>query len=229
MDDTRDAQGMKDEMAAILIAGGEAPSFLPWKSEDLVGMRVVAADSGWDTALRLGIPVNLLVGDMDSVTDRDIPSSVDVRRFPVAKDDSDTALALKVITHEWRADVWHLVGGGGGRLDHLADIFTLFRTYGPPVSWHTAHEKLVLVTSEAAIDVSSPGARVSLIPAWGDARSHVTTRGLAWDVQDYPVNAGNISLSNISHGTVFHVSVTGDPVFVITDITDIRNQARDIH
>lgn len=206
------------KMTAILIVGGEAPASLPWKVEEMRDMRVVAADSGWDTAVKLGLPVTMLVGDMDSVNTRDFPSAVEVRRFPSDKDDSDTALALKIITRELQAASWLLVGGGGGRLDHLMDIFSLFRTYGPPAQWFTAHEKLTLVTASMDIQVLHQGATVSIIPVWGDARSVVTTHGLKWEVRDYPIEAGNISLSNICVGNVFHVEVTGDPVFVGTDI-----------
>ncbi|MGI9667440.1 MAG: hypothetical protein ACR2N2_10100, partial [Acidimicrobiia bacterium] len=49
---------------AVIIAGGDAvsPITVP------VGAIVIAADSGYDEAVRQAIPVDLIVGDMDSIS-----------------------------------------------------------------------------------------------------------------------------------------------------------------
>ena len=83
---------------------------------------VVAADGGLGEANRLGVAVDLLVGDLDSASPADVESfearGGDVRRHPVDKDATDLDLA---ITEAIVAGVGHVVvvGGDGGRLDHL--------------------------------------------------------------------------------------------------------------
>ena len=55
---------------------------------------VIAADSGMDHALALGVEVDLLVGDLDSVLPESIPLAKRVERHPWDKDVTDLELAL---------------------------------------------------------------------------------------------------------------------------------------
>ena len=75
----------------LVFAGGDAPNTavlqeLP--SPDLV----VAADSGYDSAIDLGFRVDALVGDLDSIRAINIPDHVVVERHPTNKDASDLEL-----------------------------------------------------------------------------------------------------------------------------------------
>src|SRR5262249_7408219 len=83
---------------------------------------VVAADSGVEHALALGCTVDLVVGDFDSAdpdaVDAAVTAGAEVRRYPQAKDKSDLELALDA-AHERGASRLIVVGGAGGRLDHL--------------------------------------------------------------------------------------------------------------
>ena len=83
---------------------------------------VVAADSGLAEANRLGVRVDLLVGDMDSVRPGDLEAyeraGGEVQRHPEDKDatDLDLAITAAIVAGAARLTV---VGGDGGRLDHL--------------------------------------------------------------------------------------------------------------
>ena len=68
-------------LTGLLLTGGDGPSradLNPFLSS--IGP-IVAADSGYDLALSLGIEPELIVGDMDSVRDCSFPEWK-VRRFP---------------------------------------------------------------------------------------------------------------------------------------------------
>ncbi len=83
---------------------------------------VVAADSGAIHATRLGFAVDRLVGDLDStpaelVTALEAAGTV-VERHPTTKDQTDLALAIDVALALEPAAIT-IVGGHGGRLDHL--------------------------------------------------------------------------------------------------------------
>lgn len=81
---------------------------------------IIAADGGMKFLLENDIKPDLWMGDMDSVKD-DIRDKVE-ERYPELlisscspiKDDTDTALALYVITNEGIKDI-HVFGGMGGR------------------------------------------------------------------------------------------------------------------
>jgi len=102
---------------AWVVTGGEPPD------PDLLGelappQLVVAADSGADVARGLGVLPDVIVGDFDSVTPAGAAAVAEQRRFPVDKDATDLALALAEARDRGAGSIT-VVGGGGGRLDHL--------------------------------------------------------------------------------------------------------------
>ncbi len=81
--------------------------------EDLV----IAADSGFDTAVALGVTPSVMVGDFDSVKAKKIPDDVEIYRVPVKKDLTDTQLAVEIALSRGMRDLV-MIGGLSGRLDH---------------------------------------------------------------------------------------------------------------
>ena len=79
------------------------------------GDLVIAADGGFDHLIRIGARCDLLVGDLDSI--KDVPTGVEVVRFPVRKDETDMHLAyLEGASRGYRD--FYILGGTGGREDH---------------------------------------------------------------------------------------------------------------
>ena len=83
------------------------------KGEDLV----IAADSGWSNAVTLGEHPTVLLGDFDSLGEKNIPKGVEVIRVPAEKDLTDTQLAVDLALSKGARDVV-IIGGLSGRLDH---------------------------------------------------------------------------------------------------------------
>ncbi len=90
---------------------------------------IIAADSGYLTAKRLGVRVDMLIGDLDSL-DRDKLSEHELDEIekilvsPI-KDDTDTQLAIDTALSRGATHIT-LIGGLGGRLDHtLSSVFML--------------------------------------------------------------------------------------------------------
>ena len=105
---------------AVVFIGGEAPH--PDVLDQLPSPRwVIAADSGFDHAHRLAVTVDLLVGDLDSISERgrvlarkrDTPTEC----FPTDKDFTDTELALRAAVRHGAQRIT-VVSGVGPRLDH---------------------------------------------------------------------------------------------------------------
>ena len=117
-------------MNAYIITGGDILlKNISVKTEE--GDIVIAADSGYKTALDLKLPVDILIGDMDSLK-CDIPKGIEVIKLPEEKDLTDTEAAL-ALALEKGADNITIIGGIGSRLDHtlasvsvLEDIEALF-------------------------------------------------------------------------------------------------------
>jgi thiamine pyrophosphokinase len=103
-------------MRAYIYTGGEIfPDNITEhpKGDDLV----IAADSGWNNAKALGEKPTILLGDFDSLGEKNIPKGVEVIRVPAEKDLTDTQLAVDLALSKGARDIV-IVGGLSGRLDH---------------------------------------------------------------------------------------------------------------
>ena len=88
---------------------------------------VIAADSGYDNAKKLGYAerCDFIVGDFDSTKERAFCSRAKIVRVPAEKDETDTQLAINTAI-EKGADEFYIVGGLSGRLDHtLSNLYLL--------------------------------------------------------------------------------------------------------
>jgi thiamine pyrophosphokinase len=90
---------------------------------------VIAADSGLEQAARLGLAVDLVIGDFDSVDPAALAAAKDagatIEPYPAEKDFTDLELALRAALRFGARRVV-VVGGWGGRIDHeLANLLLL--------------------------------------------------------------------------------------------------------
>ena len=103
-------------MNAYIFTGGDvnlkAIKITP-EADDIV----IAADSGYKTATALGINVNILVGDMDSLHSVPHSDSLEVIRLPEEKDVTDTQAAVELAIERGASGIY-IVGGIGSRFDH---------------------------------------------------------------------------------------------------------------
>jgi thiamine pyrophosphokinase len=167
---------------------------------------VVAADSGYHLAQLLSMRVDLLIGDLDSI-DPDVDlSDTEVLRHPPDKEKSDLELAIDAASARGATNLV-VVGGGGGRLDHLLANAAVIAAYSEaPVQWFTGAE-IVYVVSGTQVIRGSIGDLVTLLAAGGDARG-VTTRNLRYPLDRETLPFGSArGLSNVMLTTEAEVTV----------------------
>ncbi len=213
-------------MDALLVTGGEAPPRSRLEAR-FGGMGLIcAADSGLDTLVSWGLEPGLIVGDMDSVSSAGL-----VGRFPLAelrlaprdKDETDTELGLEELAARG-ADRIILAGGGGGRLDHLLAIRSLFerrramplkRARPRPAEWHTAHEAAYLVEAGSGIVLeAAPGSTVSVFPLADGARG-MRSEGLAWPLEGLAWGPSDCGVSNVASEGRFGVRAGSGDLLVV--------------
>jgi len=159
------------------------------------GAQVVAADSGIDHAHALGLVVDLAIGDFDSVSAEGLTRAGDegaaVERHPGAKDATDLELALDAALALRPARI-HVLGGHGGRLDHLLANALLLAapTYaGIVVTAQMGAARVAIVWQRT--ELTGPlGDTVSLVPLHGRVDG-VTTAGLRYPLVDEPLLPGS--------------------------------------
>lgn len=203
---------------AIVIAGGdEVPdAVLDDLPED--GW-VVAADSGADHARRLGLTVDVIVGDLDSIDPATLLAfpSATVHDHPADKDATDLELALQLVAADPDVSRVVVIGGSGGRLDHfLANAATVASPSlaHVDVEW-IAHPGRVTVVHDHARLHGSVGEQVSLIPIGGDVLG-VRTTGLRWPLREETLLFGSSrGVSNELSKAVATVTVTGGVLLAV--------------
>jgi thiamine pyrophosphokinase len=180
----------------------------------------VAADSGVDHALALGLAITVAVGDFDSVTDAGLAAAGDagarIERHPVAKDRTDLDLAL-VRALELGARRIVVVGGHGGRVDHfLANALLLGadRYAGAVIEARFGPARLHVVRHRITL-AGAPGDLVSLL-AVGGAAEGVTTTGLRYALHEETLEpASSRGVSNELAGPAASVALRRGTLLVV--------------
>lgn len=177
---------------------------------------LVAADSGADAALALGLRVDVIVGDFDSVSSQALAAAGRQRRHPVDKDATDLELALRE-ARDLGAERITLIGGGGGRLDHFLGNLAVLGSEdlaGVAVDALMGKARLWVVRSRQEIS-GRAGQVVSLLPLGGPARG-VHTSGLRWALSGETLSAGSTrGVSNEMTGSRATVSLEGGVLLAI--------------
>ena len=106
-------------MKAFIFCGGAIfPQYINEIRED--SDLVIAADSGYRNALSVGFPIDILVGDFDSLGD--IPDGVgEVVRLPAEKDMTDTQYAVDLAIKRGATELV-IVASTSGRFDHALSL-----------------------------------------------------------------------------------------------------------
>lgn len=118
----------------VLVAGGPESVWPKLPKSEKKFVRWIGIDRGAWRLLKHGIIPDIAVGDFDSLSDDErselMENVVDVVRVPPEKDLTDTELAFKIALERFpQAEKYQLIGGTGGRLDHL--LANLFLVYQP--------------------------------------------------------------------------------------------------
>jgi thiamine pyrophosphokinase len=186
------------EMAETIVvfAGGDPP---PASVLDGLppGAYVIAADSGFDHATRLGVKVDLLVGDLDSISAAGLGLAGEIEQHPTDKNATDLAIALDAAARKEPSRVI-VVGGSGGRIDHFlanAALLTASVYSELKLTWLPGDSAIHVVRDRIELS-GSPGDVVSLLPYGGPARG-VSTDGLRWPLTDAVLAPGtSLGVSN---------------------------------
>lgn len=181
---------------------------------------VIAADSGLDVAVAMGRRVDLVVGDMDSVTPSSLEcverAGAEVRRYPTDKDATDLELALDAAVAAG-SDRVVVIGSSSGRMDHLLGgaLVLASPAYASVEVEGWLGGALVVPVHDRRRVLTVRGATVSLVPVFGAAED-VTTEGLRWALRSARLEPGTTrGVSNEALGDSIEVSLGGGTLLVV--------------
>jgi thiamine pyrophosphokinase len=212
-----------EDLLGVIFTGGEGPP-VPVIQKVLVGKNafLTAADSGLITAEDAGFKPDLIIGDMDSVPFERLKKypSGSVMRFNHDKDYTDTELALQEVIKKGCDKIW-IIGGGGGRIDHLFGIRSLFERDIFPHRWITDTADIYCLDAGGEENVLSLKLEkktcVSVFPL-GDGPWKAASSGLKWQLMGLSWERGFFGLSNITTEGLFSIKAEEGRFMVIVPL-----------
>jgi len=195
----------------VVLAGGPPPP-VRWKGVLRAAALVVAADRGVRHAIALGLRVDVAVGDFDSISADELEAVRSagglIERHPPDKDTTDLELALAVALRFAPSRIL-VVGGAGGRLDHLFGELSVLAADGyaaVEVDALLGRARVHVVRGERLL-VGRPGETISLFAMHGSALG-VSTEGLRYPLRGDTLEPGSgRGISNVFTGTEAHIAV----------------------
>ncbi len=207
------------EKYAVILTGGYFPCQETVEKYSNSAEFIIAADSGFDMAVDYGVSVHFVVGDMDSVVNCELFQLFpDDKKLIVSheKDETDTELALqKCWDLGYKSNI--VIGGGGGRLDHIFGILWLFQRKIHPTKWVTDNETVTLIDGEITC-TTEIGERISIFPLTECVRG-MSSKGLKWELTGLQWERGDMGLSNETVDEKFTIKVSDGKLLMIRSNT----------
>ena len=189
-------------MRTVIFANGELSS--PEKTRALIqpGDYLIAADGGLRNMQSLGIKPNMLVGDMDSLDEREVAeissNSAELIQHPREKDQTDLELAVAEAAARGGNPII-ITAALGGRLDMtIANLMLLANDdlKGCDLRIHDGSQEAFIVRGHRKV-AGKKGDRVSLLAIGGLARG-IRTDGLRYPLRDETLHTGETrGISNV--------------------------------
>jgi thiamine pyrophosphokinase len=181
-------------MRYFIFANGELSNF----QIKLPGERfIIAADGGASHCLKLGIIPQVVIGDIDSISDEAIAtletSGSKFVRYPADKDETDLELALNYAVEEGASEIT-TYGLLGGRWDmSLANILLLASPRFKKVNFQIidGNSEMFILRGGNTIELNGmPGDMVSAIPLTPQTKG-ITYSGLRWHLENATLGFGS--------------------------------------
>lgn len=210
----------ENNMKVVIVANGEIKNinFLKYviKNSD----HIICADGAAKYLMDLNICPNLLVGDLDSIDEKTLEwaekNNIEIQRFPVKKDMTDTELAVESALKQ-NPDKITIIGAIGSRLDHsLGNIMLLYKIHKLGIDAAVVNEiNHITIVSDVLKMKCRVGETISIIPIGGDARG-VTLEGLEYSLTDHNIKMGSsLGISNKSVSEEIIISVKDGILLVV--------------
>ncbi len=207
----------------IIIANGRAPSkrvinfFLKKNYSTLI-----CADGGANSALKLGLVPDFIIGDLDSISKDAIRHYSDKSKIIkiTRQSDTDVEKCLKFAISKGYTEAL-LLGVTGDRLDHtICNLGIVLKFYSRIKCNIVAENSFLTPTNRTVILKSKSGETISLYGF--NAKTKITSTGLKYPLRNSVLLFGQReSTSNVSLSNEVKLVVKGGIVFIIRDFNFI--------
>lgn len=183
---------------------------------------IICADGGANSARKLNIMPDFIIGDLDSITDKNLKYYSDKSSIIkyTRQSDTDVDKCIKFAIKNKFAQVV-LTGVTGDRLDHTICNLGMVIKYLPKIKIYIAAEKSFLIPANEQIKFSSiPGEIISIYAF--DNKTKITSTGLKYRLNNSTLPFGvKESTSNVSISDIVTIKVKNGIAFIIRELQSI--------
>ena len=184
---------------------------------------IIGADRGYFTLVENGFKPNVALGDFDSYN-----GEIDCENtivFPVKKDYTDSALAVKYATEQGYTKIV-IFGGIGGELDHTIANLSLLAEYtekGIDISFIDGNNALFAIHNSLVRFDEQASGRISVF-SFGDKAQGVFEQGLLYSLNNFELtNKVALGVSNEFIGEKSIISVKNGTLLIYTSRENFEN------
>ena len=182
------------------------------------GDLVIAADGGYDTLMQRGYDCHIFVGDMDSLNEK--PKDVEILRFPIEKDETDTFLAYREGVKRGYTN-FRIYGGVGGRIDHtFANIsLLLYAKNENNTATLVADGYEIFAIKNEKTELFGKEKKTFSVFAFGEDARGVTIKGAKYEVENVSLSpAFPLGVSNSFKGEKCEIEVGCGSLLIMQEI-----------
>jgi thiamine pyrophosphokinase len=185
---------------------------------------VIAADRGAVWCLAAGITPDIVVGDMDSITEEVFQTikakGIEIARYDRKKDMTDTQIAMDMAVSRG-ADNIDIIAGIGSRFDHsMANVHLLYRALKRNVAAKiiTGNHEIFLIKMKTTI-YNESGTLISFLPLGLHAEG-VYLKGFEYELEDAELNMDfPVGISNVITSDTAEIQV-GEGILLAVIVRD---------
>ncbi len=207
----------------LIIANGKPPDISVIEYFKKEGYSTIyCADGGSNSAKKLGIIPDYIIGDFDSITEETKLFFQNKSELIHIKSQNDTDVE-KCIKHAVKNGIQEaiLTGVTGDRLDHTLCNMSIVIKYFYQIKIKIAAEKSLLIPkTDLCKFITIPGEQVSLFGF--NKRTKIISKGLKYKLDNIPLPFGEKeSTSNVATDISVILLIKGGIIFIIRDLETI--------
>ena len=209
-------------MKLLLVLGGEPPSQALLSQEVAASDLIIAVDGGSKVFQRFNYAPHLLIGDLDSSTEQQ-DDNIEIIQIK-EQNSTDLQKALTYVFNNYQPTAIELLGGTGGRVDHLVNNLQVCALINPkcqlefvndqPLEPGYSTERIIRITPHFKSDLRvNKGATLSVISV--SQYSGLNSKGLVWEISESNSDSGYFSQSNLAKIDNPSISVHSGCVYLV--------------
>lgn len=184
--------------------------------------KIICADGGTKSALKMGILPDIVVGDLDSLTEEILEElkgkNIEWKIYPKEKNETDLELAVRIAV-KFNPEIIYFIGLLGGRIDHLlSNLFFLERIKSKGIDVLILDKNIritLMIGNEEKIFWGNEGDGLSLIPL-SEKVEGITLNGLKYPLNDEPLYRNlTRGISNEFISKEAHIKITSGTLLIV--------------